>query len=366
MKRYLLLLLIQPCLTVAMPRGTELTVRLNRAPVKGPAVLMLYDNPAAFADLRDPVCRVRFDSTELTTELDLPPGAYALAVFVDENENGTLDRNFIGIPGEAVGFANGYSPKGPPVFNRSAIQLQAGSRVNVQVELSRPLGPRGRIGAGLGVIGRAGPYRGTDAVDLLPIPVLAYAGERFQLLGLQAQYSLLRSGPVQMAVTARLRTGAYDEEDSPVFRGMGDRDTTLLAGLALRSDLYAGLNLELTAETDALDRVGGSEIALSINRPFQLGSIRLTPGAGVRRISSQFSAHDYGVSSSDARPDRPAYRPGALLIPEIKLSIRSELSERLQLITVLSLEHLPAAATDSPLVEDSFSVGGFAGLNYVF
>jgi uncharacterized protein (DUF2141 family) len=36
----------------------------------------------------------------------LPPGTYAVAVFHDENSNGKMDYNFIGIPKEGFGFTN--------------------------------------------------------------------------------------------------------------------------------------------------------------------------------------------------------------------------------------------------------------------
>jgi uncharacterized protein (DUF2141 family) len=37
---------------------------------------------------------------------DMPPGTYALAVIHDENSNGTLDTNWLGIPTEGYGFSN--------------------------------------------------------------------------------------------------------------------------------------------------------------------------------------------------------------------------------------------------------------------
>jgi uncharacterized protein (DUF2141 family) len=38
--------------------------------------------------------------------LDIPPGTYALAVIHDENRNGQLDTNRLGIPKEGYGFSN--------------------------------------------------------------------------------------------------------------------------------------------------------------------------------------------------------------------------------------------------------------------
>ncbi len=37
---------------------------------------------------------------------DIPPGTYAMAVIHDENMNGKLETNFLGIPTEGYGFSN--------------------------------------------------------------------------------------------------------------------------------------------------------------------------------------------------------------------------------------------------------------------
>lgn len=38
----------------------------------------------------------------------LPAGDYAVVVFHDANDNGTVDHNFFGLPVEALGFSNGF------------------------------------------------------------------------------------------------------------------------------------------------------------------------------------------------------------------------------------------------------------------
>ena len=37
---------------------------------------------------------------------EIPPGTYAVKVHIDENENGKLDTNFLGIPKEQYGISN--------------------------------------------------------------------------------------------------------------------------------------------------------------------------------------------------------------------------------------------------------------------
>lgn len=42
---------------------------------------------------------------------DLPYGNYAIAVYQDKNKNGTMDKNFVGVPKEPFAFANNIKPK---------------------------------------------------------------------------------------------------------------------------------------------------------------------------------------------------------------------------------------------------------------
>jgi uncharacterized protein (DUF2141 family) len=53
--------------------------------------------------------------------LDIPPGTYALAVIHDENMDGKLGTNSVGIPTEGYGFSNDASAlMGAPSFNAAS------------------------------------------------------------------------------------------------------------------------------------------------------------------------------------------------------------------------------------------------------
>jgi uncharacterized protein (DUF2141 family) len=55
------------------------------------------------------------------------PATYAVSVFHDENSNGKLDTNFMGIPREGVGASNGArGHMGPPKFEDAAFQFAGG------------------------------------------------------------------------------------------------------------------------------------------------------------------------------------------------------------------------------------------------
>ena len=55
------------------------------------------------------------------------PGDYAISAFQDENSNGILDRNFMGMPKEGVGASNDAKGSfGPPKFDDARFSYKGG------------------------------------------------------------------------------------------------------------------------------------------------------------------------------------------------------------------------------------------------
>ncbi|SFC56369.1 DUF2141 domain-containing protein [Massilia yuzhufengensis] len=66
----------------------------------------------------------------VVTLKDIPPGNWAVLAFQDANENGKLDRNFIGIPSENYGFSRDAKNRfGPPGFDDAVIEVREGTTV---------------------------------------------------------------------------------------------------------------------------------------------------------------------------------------------------------------------------------------------
>ncbi len=66
---------------------------------------------------------------------DLPSGDYALSVYQDENSNGELDVNPIGMPIEPYGFSNDAAGSfGPPSFEQSRVHVAAaGGQITINL-----------------------------------------------------------------------------------------------------------------------------------------------------------------------------------------------------------------------------------------
>ena len=117
---------------------------LAAGPVQGATVEVRVSNVAAKGKVKVAVCdRARFlkqcafsasvpaQPGETVVSLkDIPPGTWAVLAFQDANENGELDRNFIGIPSENYGFSRDAAGRfGPPGFDDAAIEVREGVTV---------------------------------------------------------------------------------------------------------------------------------------------------------------------------------------------------------------------------------------------
>lgn len=345
----------------------EVVVSVSNAPTAGTIYALVFNSSDTFVDLRDPVRMeslppgagsFRFSS--------LPAGNYAVVVYQDRNGNRQLDKNFIGIPREPLGFSNRHRPQGPPSFTRAAFKLQEDEAREIEVELRSILGRRGRIGVGVGVIAQSSPYRDSDQSVVQPIPAITYIGDRLQIFGPRIQYGVIRRGDAALAVTAGYRVGAYEEDDSDYLEGMKDREGTLMGGLSVRVRVPYGLRMGAGYEHDMLDRFNGGSGRLGVERSFQRGILTVSPHVALNWMSDGMADYEFGVPADRARADRPAYRVGDAFVPESGLGLFVELKGSWRLILNGSVKFLPAEIADSPIVEQDYVVGGFAAVTRLF
>ncbi|MCF8369352.1 MAG: DUF2141 domain-containing protein [Bacteroidales bacterium] len=65
------------------------------------------------------------NNTVETTFKDVPEGAYAIAVYHDEDNDRKMDTNFLGIPKEGTGSSNNPKPRmGPPVYTNCQFETK--------------------------------------------------------------------------------------------------------------------------------------------------------------------------------------------------------------------------------------------------
>ena len=177
---------------------------------------------------------------------------------------------------------------------------------------------------------------------------------------------LLGSGQLRLAATGRYRIGAYEEDGSDFLSGMGDRKSTLMAGMALTAELPKGVDLSVSYSHDVLGEIGGGEMGITLERSFPVGPCRLSPKVGLHWLSSKLADHDFGVPPSKATPNRPAYSLDSAISGEIGLGFFIEITQDWLVVLNITLELLDRDVVGSPIVSEDYRVQGFSAISYVF
>jgi uncharacterized protein (DUF2141 family) len=117
----------------------EVSVTGLRNP-KGNVLICLTANPKAFPDCSkdaNAIKRVvKANAASSVVFVGVAPGTYALSLIHDENGNGKLDKNFVGVPSEGYGVSNNKTyALSAPKWDESTFKLGATESKALQVKL---------------------------------------------------------------------------------------------------------------------------------------------------------------------------------------------------------------------------------------
>ena len=117
--------------------AADLTISIsNLSKPEGEVRWVLFDSEEGYKTDAGPLltARSRVDGDTLrVTVHDLPAGQYAVKLYHDENGNGELDSNMLGIPVEGYGFSNNAGRFGPPSFEDAAVTLEDDLHIDIRV-----------------------------------------------------------------------------------------------------------------------------------------------------------------------------------------------------------------------------------------
>ena len=116
--------------------GPEFEVTLNITnieTIEGKLFLSIYQDAQSFKK-KEPLktISVQVDGKEMTITEKLPQGEYVFFVYQDINENDKLDRNFLGMPKEPVGYGNHKGGR-PGGFNKLKIEIKENKSVDIKL-----------------------------------------------------------------------------------------------------------------------------------------------------------------------------------------------------------------------------------------
>ena len=114
--------------TSVLAHAADLTITVKGVrSADGAIFLAVYDSDKSFMKVPQAKTTRRIDAGKGDLKVvihDLPAGKYAIAGYHDENGNGKLDTNALGIPEEGYGFSNdARGMLGPPAFAEAAFEF---------------------------------------------------------------------------------------------------------------------------------------------------------------------------------------------------------------------------------------------------
>lgn len=126
---------------MAFGQETIQTVKIsNLENVKGNLYIGWYNQSTTFRINEKAIYREKItvnNQKELNVVFkNIPKGKYAIAVFLDENDNYKLDKNLFGIPKEKYGFSNNVLPTlRPATYEESVFELnQQNTIINIKLK----------------------------------------------------------------------------------------------------------------------------------------------------------------------------------------------------------------------------------------
>lgn len=128
-----------PTITLA-PGASTLTVRIERVKTdQGPVFCDLFNAGDGFpgpSPIIGGSLRVEASAEPVCVWQRLPAGDYAVSVIQDENANGNLDNNVLGVPLEGYGASNNVlPPTSAPRWSDSRFALDGATPVTLTVRL---------------------------------------------------------------------------------------------------------------------------------------------------------------------------------------------------------------------------------------
>lgn len=104
---------------------------------RGTLIVAVFNSRGTYLKKESHSVKVPADQQGVTVSFSkLPPGDYAVSIIHDENDDGQLTKNWMGVPLEGFGFSNdAMGTFGPPPFDRAKFTMPvATSRITIHLK----------------------------------------------------------------------------------------------------------------------------------------------------------------------------------------------------------------------------------------
>lgn len=250
------------------------------------------------------------------------------------------------------------------LFSFSALTLSAAfftahaGNVEENAEQEKPIDERGDnrarlepkgflYGFGLGLSGEI--YEGYDR-RVIPLPILGYRGDNFEVLGPFASYDAYSANDVDFMLKLAPRFQGFDDGDSDIFIGMDERDFSMDAGFGVGYERN-NWKTDISAMFDIFGKSKGHEISAKVGKVMRYGPVFFEPNAQVSYVDEKHVDYYYGVRAHEVTEDRAAYQGSSAVNYSLGFSVSTPIL--FDGFTMLALDYTwyDDSITDSPLVD---------------
>ena len=223
--------------------------------------------------------------------------------------------------------------------------------------------PNLEVSVGGGVIVAPRPYEGASSA-IIPIPVVNVRYKRLFAEGIRGGYQFLQSGQLTGNAYLQANFEGLESTDSAYLEGMANRRMSADAGAEV---VYRArpVGFRFNVLSDVLGRNSGQEVSLQAvtGAPLGRGSFLLA-GIGPRWVSATRVDYYDGVSGSEARPGRPAYRGTSSWNWDLSLGANVRLAGKWSLFALFTREAFGGAIENSPVVSGPAAYSMITSVTY--
>ncbi len=221
------------------------------------------------------------------------------------------------------------------------------------------------INLGLGIGSSQSIYKGiNDQTDVMPLLSLRY--DRFYLDGFEAGYLIAEEDDysLSIAISGDSLDGERTDGDSQLA-GMGDVDSGINLKLEGETFTQFGL-LSASIAQDISNEHDGTEVSFGWGMPVELSGVEVIPSVYASWMSGDLTNHYFGVSTNKATANRSAYTAGDAWRYGVEVMAHYPLTPEWNLMGGVGIEWYSDEITDSSIVDEDRSIGGFIGVSYSF
>ncbi len=243
-----------------------------------------------------------------------------------------------------------------------------------------------RLNVGLGYGERTNPLVHADDIPVVLDVDIAWFGERFFFDNGDLGLTLVNNEAISASVVGRAASDRvfFSKFDTPYISIRGanalpddtgtaseevtrppDRDYAVEVGIEVMTDIAAG-TLTTAAYHDAGGTHDGWQMLAEYDTGLRIGRWYFASAAGLTYNSSSRNDYFWGVSSTEATSDLPAYEAHGGLNAHVTLGASYHFTRQLSMAASFSYERLSNGINGSPLVDTNGVVGYFGGLVYRF